>query len=184
MQERRALVATLSGPVRRRAAVGTVAAAVVALDQVTKTLAENGLRPGPTTPAYHHVFASLYLVLTYNSGAAFGIGRGVTPVVEVVVVVLVAGLLVFGRRAVDGASGPVAVGLGLLVGGALGNLVDRFVRHNGGRVIDFIDIARIGGRDWWPIFNVADSAIVVGAILLVFTYARSGKGSPAPARHG
>ncbi|MGH9059697.1 MAG: signal peptidase II, partial [Acidimicrobiales bacterium] len=60
--------------------------------------------------------------------------------------------------------------LGLLLGGAVGNLVDRLVRHHHGGVVDFIDAVRIGGTDYWPIFNVADAAIVVGAVGLVLLY--------------
>ena len=62
-----------------------------------------------------------------------------TPIVEAVVVVLVVWLLVFSRRASRAASAPVAVGFGLLLGGAAGNLADRVFRHNHGAVIDFID---------------------------------------------
>ena len=79
---------------------------------------------------------------------------------------LVVWLLVFSRRASRAASLPLAVGLGLLLGGAAGNLTDRVFRHNHGAVIDFIDPARIGSRDWWPVFNVADAAIVVGVAVL------------------
>ena len=71
----------------------------------------------------------------------------------------------------------MAVGLGLLLGGAAGNLTDRVFRHNHGAVIDFIDAARIGSRDWWPVFNVADAAIVVGVVILVLSYRRR------PGRH-
>ena len=61
-------------------------------------------------------------------------------------------------------SSPVrAVAMGLVLGGALGNLTDRVFRSNGGAVVDFID------PQWWPIFNVADAAVVCGAILLAIT---------------
>ena len=66
----------------------------------------------------------------------------------------------------------MAVGLGLLLGGAAGNLADRVFRHNHGAVIDFIDAARVGTRDWWPVFNVADAAIVVGVVILLLCYRR------------
>jgi signal peptidase II len=66
--------------------------------------------------------------------------------------------------------------MGALLGGALGNLADRLIRHHHGAVIDFIDLR------WWPVFNVADAAITVGAALLalVLFRARSGAVPPAP----
>jgi signal peptidase II len=149
---------------------------VLTVDQVTKSLAQRDLagRDQPT-----HLFATLYLNLTYNPGAAFGLGRGVTPIVETVVVLLVAGLLAFGRRAAGRGGALQAVGLGLLVGGAVGNLADRVVRHNHGAVIDFIDAARVGTHEYWPVFNVADSAIVVGAAILALGHARASASPPA-----
>jgi signal peptidase II len=87
-----------------------------------------------------------------------------------VVVILVAGLVAFSSRAGRSASSAVAVGLGLLVGGAAGNLADRLIRHNHGAVIDFVDAVRVGGHDWWPVFNLADAAIVVGVVILALAY--------------
>lgn len=177
MQERGAVLTALTGRAGARrwsgrpALVVVVALLVVAADQLTKTLAVDHLA------AYRprHLAGPLFLDLTFNPGAAFSLGRGVTPVVESVVVVLVAGLLLFGRRAARTATLPVAAGLGLLLGGAAGNLVDRLLRHNRGAVIDFIDMLRVGHRDLWPIFNVADASIVVGAAILALAYSRRGK---------
>jgi signal peptidase II len=157
--------------VRRRLLILTVAAVVVAADQATKTWALHHAQVG------RHVVGPLWLELTFNKGAAFGVGQGVTPVVVAVVVILVAGLLVFGRRASRTATVPAAVGLGLLLGGAIGNLVDRVLRHHHGQVIDFIAAARIGHHDWWPVFNLADAAIVVGAVTLVLAYSLRGRTS-------
>lgn len=164
MQERRAVVTPLTAgrrAVGRRLLIPLVAAAVVALDQVTKTLAIDHLNP--LSPK--HVLGPLYLALTYNSGAAFSLGRGVTPIVEAVVALLVVWLLAASRRAIRTAPALVAVSLGLLLGGAIGNLADRVFRHHHGAVIDFIQAV-----SWWPVFNVADSAIVIGVIVLVLTY--------------
>jgi signal peptidase II len=144
-----------------------VAALVVVADQTSKTWALHHLQLSE-----RHVLGPIWLVLTFNSGAAFSLGRGVTPIVEAVVVVLVVWLVVFSRRAGRAASTPVAVGLGLLLGGATGNLIDRVFRHHHGAVIDFIDALRIGTHDRWPVFNVADAAIVVGVLILVLSYAR------------
>ncbi|MDQ6838821.1 MAG: signal peptidase II [Actinomycetota bacterium] len=141
-----------------------VAGVVVAFDQTTKTWALHHVAHP------RHVVGTVWLALTFNSGAAFGLGQGVTPVIEGVVVALVTGLLIVGRQAARQATFPTAVGLGLLVGGAVGNLADRVVRHDHGSVIDFIAALRIGTHDRWPIFNVADAAIVVGAVILAAAY--------------
>jgi signal peptidase II len=129
---------------------------VVAVDQLTKSWALRRLADAPLD-----VFWTLRFNLSFNSGVAFGIGRGsagVLILVAVVVVVLIVGL---GRTGIT--TGLQAVSAGLVLGGAAGNLVDRLVRHHGGAVIDFIDL------QWWPVFNVADAAITCGAVLLVLS---------------
>jgi signal peptidase II len=139
---------------RRLLLAGGVAVLVVAIDQFTKTLAVDRLADGAVD-----LFWTLRLNLTFNSGAAFGLGRGVGPVVLGLGVVMVVVLALVGRIAMTRML--AAVALGLLMGGAVGNLADRLFRDNGGAVIDFIDL------QWWPIFNVADVAITFGAGLLV-----------------
>jgi signal peptidase II len=173
VQERRAVLPALkdASSAWRRLLLPAVAAVVVLLDQLTKTWALHHAQDG------RHVVGPIWLVLTFNSGAAFSLGRGVTPVVEAVVIGLVVWLLAVSRRASRAATAPRLVGLGLLLGGAIGNLIDRVFRHHGGAVIDFVDALRIGTRSWWPVFNVADSAIVVGVVVLVVTYL----GGPGPA---
>ena len=136
---------------------------MVVLDLITKNWAVDHL-----ADRSRHVIGPANLVLAYNQGAAFSLGTGVTPIIVAGVVVLVVGLLLFSRRASRAASVPVSVGLGLLLGGALGNLGDRVFRHlpgHPGSVVDFIQAV-----SWWPVFNVADSSIVVGVILLLLTY--------------
>ena len=145
---------------------------MVAADQATKTWAEH--------QSTRHLVATLWLSPTINPGAAFGLGRGVTPVIEVIVVVLVVALVVFGRRAGQVGGWPGVVALGLLVGGAVGNLVDRLARHNHGGVVDFIAVARVGARDWWPVFNVADACVVVGAAVLAVVVGVAGRRRPEP----
>lgn len=159
LQERRPVVPPV-GAWGRRLLIPAVAAVVVAVDQITKTLALDHLDPAHRT----HVVGPVYLELTYNSGAAFSMGTGVTPIVEAAVVVLIVGLLLYVRRASGRATIPVSIGLGMVLGGALSNLADRLLRQLPvhGSVVDFI---RAVG--WWPVFNVADAAIVVGVILLV-----------------
>jgi signal peptidase II len=162
LQERRVIVAPL-GLTGRRGLIPFAAVAVIIADQVTKTLALDHLDLYRPT----HVVGPVYLALTYNSGAAFSLGTGVTPILEAVVVVLIVGLLIYSRRA--SRSGPMAasVALGMLLGGALSNLADRLFRHLPvhGSVVDFI---RAVG--WFPVFNVADSSIVIGVIILVLSW--------------
>lgn len=131
-----------------------IAAIWVILDQATKVLAVRGL------PAAGTVGAELGLVdlrLVRNPGGAFGIPGfpGLFLLVTVLVLVLVARALPRTDRLA------LAAAYGLVTGGALGNVTDRLLREPGfpsGHVIDFIDIG------WWPVFNLADIGIVVGAI--------------------
>lgn len=161
LQSRRAVVAAVAA---RRLLIPAVAAVVIAADQYTKTWALQHLTLGVP----RHVVGPVNLLLTYNTGAAFGLGTGVTPIVEAAAVALIVWLLAASRRASRAASWPMAVGLGLLLGGAFANLGDRLFRHPRGfpgGVVDFIQAV-----SWWPIFNVADAAIVVGVIILVAAY--------------
>jgi len=142
---------------------------VVLLDQVTKSWAVSALTNGRVI----HVFGSLQFSLGFNSGFAFSQGQGLGPVVGIFAIVAVLFLL----RAIRKATTPLsAVALCAIVAGALGNIADRIFRGEGwlhGRVVDFIDV------QWWPVFNVADSSITVGACALIAAMlmeARSGKG--------
>jgi signal peptidase II len=137
---------------RRRLLVAGVAAAVVAIDQITKTLAVDHLKVGVP----RHVIWTLQFNLTFNTGIAFSQATGSTPLVIVVGLIVLAALIVIVRRTHGTWT---AVALGLIIGGAIGNLADRLVRHHTGGVIDFIDV------QWWPIFNVADSAVSIGAVM-------------------
>jgi signal peptidase II len=167
MQER-GVAPALSGGVRhrhdgaRRLLVGgAVAAAVVAADQASKSWAVHRLSQGPI-----HVVWKLDFVLTYNTGAAFSFAQGWAPVFAGVAVVVVVVLVTLARHV---RSTALAVALGLVVGGALGNLTDRVVRHHGGAVVDFIAL------HFWPTFNVADSCIVVGGIMAALLLWRAGR---------
>lgn len=152
---------------RRPARLGTVAclaAVVLAVDQLTKHWALNRLSDGSII----EVVGSLQFRLTFNTGTAFslGSGRNLGPYIAVLALVVVGWLLWSGHSA----SRPGAVAAGLVAGGAVGNLVDRALRAGpwgtdagfmGGAVVDFIDL------QWWPVFNVADAGIVLGALALV-----------------
>ena len=145
-----------------------VAAVVVALDQLTKTMALDALADGPV-----HLFWTLRLKLSFNSGAAFGLGQGLAPLLVAAAVVILGGLALMSRRVT---TAPAAVALGAVVGGAVGNLADRLLRDHGGAVVDFIDF------QWWPVFNLADAAITCGAVFLVIRSSRSedaAEGAPA-----
>jgi signal peptidase II len=136
---------------RRIGAVLGIGAVVVALDQLTKTWAEHRL-----TNHTIHVVWTLRLQLQLNPGVAFSLGQGSTRLVTIIALFVLAAVVVTAWRT----SGRLlAVALGLVVGGAAGNLTDRLFRNNGGRVIDFIDLR------WWPVFNVADMAVSCGVVL-------------------
>jgi signal peptidase II len=140
-----------SGPARLAVAGGVVALVVLA-DQLTKWWAVDRLASGPV-----HVVWRLDFALSVNTGSAFSLFQGATPVLVVVAVALVVVLGVLVWRAPT--LGRAAI-LGLILGGALGNLSDRFFRSTHGGVVDFIDV------HVWPTFNVADACITVGCILL------------------
>lgn len=140
---------------------GLVAAAALALDIVSKVIVAAKLGDGHDVRL---LAGAIYLVETRNSGAAFSVGTGATVVLTLVALAVVAFIL---RTAGRMRSVGWAVALGLVLGGALGNLVDRLFREPGigrGHVVDWISLFSNDGHVW-PIFNLADSAIVCGAIL-------------------
>lgn len=140
-----------------------LAAVIILLDQVTKVVAVAALEGGP---AIHLLGDTVRLVLVRNPGAAFSLGTDATVVFSVIATVVVVFLLWFSRRI---HSSWWAWGLGLMLGGAAGNLVDRFVRSPGileGHVVDFVSVG------WWPVFNVADASLVAGVIVIAVTVLR------------
>ena len=135
-----------------------IALAVIALDQLTKHWAVTSLG----TDRQIDLFWTLRLNLAFNNGMAFGQGQGFGPVIAVIATVVIVYLLVSLQTE---ASPMGTIGMGLLIGGAAGNLIDRLFRGDDGflqgGVVDFIDL------QWFPIFNIADIAINVGAALLI-----------------
>jgi signal peptidase II len=129
---------------------------VVALDLVTKIWAVGELADGPVV-----LFGDVGFALTRNTGGAFSLFQGFTPLLAIVAIA-VAALLV---RAVHRADDVLlVVALSLVLGGALGNLVDRVFRSPGflrGAVVDFVHVSS------FPTFNVADASITVGAGLVI-----------------
>lgn len=137
-----------------------VAAIVIGVDQLTKQLALDRLADGPV----HVIDGVLSWNLSYNSGGAFGLLQGF-PEFFLVATIVVAGLILVWARSIEGTAHVLP--LGLVLGGGLGNVFDRVVRDTGGRVVDFIDL------HVWPVFNIADSAIVVGVLTLLIVTART-----------
>lgn len=147
-----------------------LSAALILADQVTKQLVVNNMALFDRIP----VFDWLNLTLMHNTGAAFSIFAGATPWLFVALSVLVSvGILIWMRRHPHGER-LVAASLALILGGALGNAIDRATR---GYVIDFVDFHIHGWH--YPAFNVADSAIVLGAILLGVDMIFGGRGQEA-----
>ncbi|MFZ4585096.1 MAG: signal peptidase II [Acidimicrobiia bacterium] len=149
-----------------------VVVVVVALDQLTKIWAVHALVEGQPVEA---VGSLLQWQLSYNPGAAFGILQAFTPILAVVAVAIAVFLVRAVRRAKDML---LVVALSLVLGGALGNLIDRVARADGfldGKVVDFIRLPH------WPMFNIADMAITCGAVLLVWWGLRRPDDNPSTA---
>jgi signal peptidase II len=127
------------------------------IDRVTKVLAESHLQGRPPVELIPGV---LQLRFTTNPGGAFGLFGNLSVLFVVFSVVVIAVVILASRKLPGRLS---AVALGLILGGAVGNLTDRLIRGDGfrGEVVDFIDF------HVWPVFNAADSAIVIGAALLL-----------------
>jgi signal peptidase II len=157
---------------RRRGAIWlfTVAASVFLLDRVTKLWAERRL-PGDPIDV---IPGALSFRFATNPGGAFSLGQD-APWFFATATVVVSILIV--ATAFRHTSVTTALALGLVLGGALGNLADRLSRGEGmfsGQVVDFIDL------QIWPVFNLADTAIVVGAVMLAVGSFAGGRDSPDP----
>ena len=154
-----------------------IAAGVLALDIVSKAIVVATLSD---RPPIRLLGGLLTLRESRNSGAAFSIGTSMTVVFTLIAVGVIVFILRASRRI---NSLPWAVALGLLLGGAMGNLTDRIFRSPGpfrGWVVDWIELPH------WPVFNLADSAIVCGGVLMVLIAARGQRldGSAPPGGPG
>ncbi|HHW54179.1 MAG: signal peptidase II [bacterium] len=136
-------------------AVYLIGLLVLFFDQLTKFWVQNSMLPRDSIPLIPGVF---HLTYVQNTGAAFGFLRGKT-LFFIVVAVLVLGFIIFLAPRLSREKPLLGLVFGLLLGGALGNLIDR-IRF--GYVIDFLDF-RV-----WPVFNIADMAIVVGVCFLIW----------------
>ena len=142
-----------------------VAAVAVLFDQITKNWAVSSLNDGRVV----HVVWTLQFNLSFNGGMAFGRASGLGPYIGVVATIVVIALVLSLKRT-DSSLQTVAVGL--IIGGALGNIIDRLFRGDAwlhGKVVDFIDF------QWFAIFNVADACINIGGALLVLAYFLGGR---------
>jgi len=131
------------------------AVAVVALDQFTKWLIRSSLERGDSWPDG----GLLRIVHVTNSGAAFGILQDSGPLLAITSILGVCAIFIY-FMSPSFAKPLMQLGLGLMLGGAMGNLIDRLFK---GEVVDFLKVPN------WPAFNVADSSISIGVVLIIWT---------------
>jgi signal peptidase II len=140
--------------VRKSLDVLIISLLVIAVDQITKYLVMGFISHNDSI----EIFPFLHIVNIQNTGAAFGmfknLNNNVFIGISVVAVIFIVWLIVKGTYS--------QIGLSLLLGGAIGNLIDR-IRF--GKVVDFIDIS--AGKYSWPAFNVADSCLTIGIVLIL-----------------
>ncbi len=127
---------------------------VIFLDQLTKLLIRRSFQPNESVPMISSI---LHLTYVTNTGSAFGLFRGFNLIFIIFSIIVVIAVFYFIRQAKENRKA-LQLSLGLLMGGTIGNLVDRLLY---GYVTDFIDF-RV-----WPVFNVADSAVTVSVIFLI-----------------
>lgn len=158
-------------PMLRWGLVGGAVAVVLVADQLSKAWALDALEGGRIV----EVVWTLQFNLAFNTGMAFSQGAGGGQIIGVVATLITLVLAFFATRV---QSRVQLVLIGAVIGGALGNVVDRLTRVGeigssedggfmSGGVVDFIDV------QWWPIFNIADASVVVGGILLALLVART-----------
>jgi signal peptidase II len=150
---------------RRVLLLAVIATVIVALDLITKIIAVALLTPGESPRILGGL---IHFSLIRNPGAAFSMATGMTWILAIIAIVVVVVII---RMAPRLRSTPWAVCLGLILGGAIGNLIDRIFRSPGfmqGHVVDFVSVFG-PNAEYFPVFNVADSAITIGGITLVVT---------------
>ncbi|MGQ0718848.1 MAG: signal peptidase II [Pseudonocardiales bacterium] len=167
---------------RRTGLLAATATVALLLDVLSKIVAVATLEGRPPVEL---LGGGLYLVVYRNPGAAFSMATGLTWLLSLIALGVVVAIV---RLAPRLRSTGWAFGLGLVLGGALGNLVDRLLRGPGplrGHVVDFLSLLAPDGSVW-PVFNLADSAIVCGGVVLVLLAAtgREFDGSRTPGRAG
>jgi signal peptidase II len=143
-----------------------VAAAIVLVDQWVKALVARHLPVAASVP----LFPGVSLTHVHNRGVAFGLFAGIPPYITMAVALTLLATLFYNRGRWQ-SERAVGAGIALIAGGATGNMIDRLRL---GYVVDYLDL------HVWPVFNVADAAIVIGAAILVFVLSRGGR--PGEAR--
>jgi signal peptidase II len=147
---------------------------LILLDQITKTLVVQNLELYESwvpIPALKKVFDITY---TQNTGAAFGILPSAS-VVFLTIALIASGVIIYYYREIQGSAWFVRIIMGLMMGGAIGNAIDRLTR---GYVVDFFHVYYEPMGFDYPIFNIADSAIVIGVILLLIYLGLYGEEAP------
>jgi signal peptidase II len=167
---------------RRIGLLAATAASTLLLDVLSKIVVVAVLEGHPSVEL---LGGGLYLVVYRNAGAAFSMATGLTWLLSLIALGVVVAIIRLAPRLRSAGWG---FGLGLVLGGALGNLVDRLLRAPGplrGHVVDFLSLLAPDGSVW-PVFNLADSAIVCGGAVLVLLAAtgREFDGSREPRRPG
>ena len=157
--------------IRTYAILATIAGAIVALDQYTKFLVRTRLALGEVWMPIDWLAPYARVVHWTNTGAAFGLFQNGNMVFTVLAIIVSAAIIYY-YRDVGRASWLIRLALGLQLGGALGNLIDRLTR---GTVTDFLSVGT------FPVFNVADSGISVGVALLLVDMLIEQRRRPAPA---
>ena len=142
----------------RRTTLGLIALGVLAIDRATKLLADSMDLAVP-----HQLIGSLLQVIRgENRGGLFGLLQGSAPLLALLSIGVIVALVIYHEREQVSRVTPLTVGIGLLIGGALGNLIDRLAF---GYVLDFIDIG-VGNLRFWT-FNIADAGISLGIVILL-----------------
>ncbi len=134
-----------------------VTTGVIAVDRFTKIFFSSILDYGQSIPVFKNIF---HFTMVHNTGIAFGLFRNadiIFPLMPIIAIILLLFNIYYYRQNNEILSTAYVIGFSLILGGAVGNLVDRIIY---GYVIDFIDF-RV-----WPVFNIADSTITVGAVLI------------------
>lgn len=139
---------------KKHITIFSISLIIILLDQLTKYLVRQNIQLNESLPIIKNV---LHLTYITNTGSAFGLFKGLNSFFVILSFVVICGIFYFSKK-IKNSENVMQFAIGLLLGGTIGNLIDRLVF---GAVIDFIDF-RI-----WPVFNIADSSVTISIILLI-----------------